>query len=71
MSKQTHPTGEVIEALAGGRFRVVMDETKHEVIAYLSGKMRISNVRVGISDKVAVILDPAGGKASNRIVWRF
>lgn len=68
-SKIKHPTGEVIEKLAGARFRIRMD-TGEEIIAYLSGKMRVRHIMIDVGDTVEVVLDPMGGKATNRIVWR-
>lgn len=64
-----NPIGVVTETLAGARFRVQMPDGK-EVICYLAGKMKIRQVSVMVGDKVEVVLDPAGGKATNRIVWR-
>lgn len=43
------------------------DESK-EILCYLSGKMRLHRIRVLVGDKVAVELDPYGGKG--RIVKR-
>jgi translation initiation factor IF-1 len=67
--RDKNPTGVVLECLAGARFRVQMDEGS-EVICYLAGKMRIKNINIVVGDVVEVVLDPAGGKATNRIVWR-
>ena len=60
-------TGVVIEALPNTLFRVrLADDT--ELLAYLSGRMRINRIRVLIGDKVSLELDPYGGKG--RIVKR-
>lgn len=67
--RQNNPTGTVTEVLAGTRFRVQMEDGK-EVICYLAGKMRMKRINILLGDKVEVILDPAGGTATNRIVWR-
>lgn len=67
--KPKYPLGTVTESLAGARFRVAMDEGQ-EVICYLAGKMRIRKISIQVGDRVEVILDPAGGKSTNRIVWR-
>jgi len=67
--KQNNPTGRVIETLAAARFRVQMEDGQ-EVICYLAGKMKVRNISVYVGDMVEVVLDPAGGKATNRIVWR-
>jgi translation initiation factor IF-1 len=43
--------GVVIEALPGTQFKVRL-ETGHEVLAYLSGKMRKYYIRILLGDKV-------------------
>ena len=45
--------GTVIEALPGTQFRVEL-ENGHEVLAYLSGKMRKYYIRILLGDKVQV-----------------
>lgn len=55
--------GIVEEALPNAFFRVVLDDAKGEVIAYLAGKMRKFRIRVLVGDKVGMVLDPYGGKA--------
>lgn len=64
------PIGRVTEALAGARFRVVMEEDQKEIIAYLAGKLKVRKINITVGDRVEVLLDPAGGHATNRIVWR-
>jgi len=53
--------GTVIEALPNTLFRVSLGEDK-EILAYLSGKMRLNRIRVLIGDRVEMVLDPYGGK---------
>lgn len=60
--------GTVIEALPNTLFRVVLDEDKKEILAYLAGKMRINRIRVLVGDRVELVKDPYGGKG--RIVRR-
>lgn len=60
--------GFVTEALPATLFRVKMEDDK-EILAYLSGKMRMHRIKVLIGDKVDVILDPYGGKG--RIIKRL
>ncbi|MCB9810907.1 MAG: translation initiation factor IF-1 [Candidatus Nomurabacteria bacterium] len=55
--------GVVEEALPNAFFRVVLDDSKQTVIAYLAGKMRKFRIRVLVGDKVGMVLDPYGGKA--------
>jgi translation initiation factor IF-1 len=60
--------GVVTEALPSTLFRVQMEDEK-EILAYLSGKMRMNRIKVLIGDKVEIVLDPYGGKG--RIVKRL
>lgn len=62
-------TGAVIEALPDTLFRVRLDGEEREMVAYLSGKMRLHRIRVLVGDRVSVELDPYGGKG--RITRRF
>ena len=64
-----YPNGVVTEALPNTMFRVLLDESKKELIAYLAGKMRLHRIRVLVGDKVEVLIDPYGGKG--RITKRF
>jgi len=68
--------GVVTEALPSTLFRVKMEdkmdakiEDKKEILAYLSGKMRMHRIKVLIGDSVEIVLDPYGGKG--RIVKRL
>ena len=68
--------GVVTEALPSTLFRVnIEDKTANdgdeakEILAYLSGKMRMHRIKVLIGDSVEVVLDPYGGKG--RIVKRL
>ena len=49
--------GTVIEALPNTQFRVQLDNG-HEIIAYLSGKMRKYYIRILPGDRVTVELSP-------------
>ncbi len=49
--------GTVIEALPGTQFRVKLDNG-HEVLAYLSGKMRKYYIRILLGDRVSVEMSP-------------
>ncbi|HPS21546.1 MAG TPA: translation initiation factor IF-1 [Candidatus Paceibacterota bacterium] len=53
--------GLVTEALPNTLFRVKIDDDK-EILAYLSGKMRMHRIKVLIGDSVEVLLDQYGGK---------
>lgn len=47
----------MVEALPGTQFRVRL-ENGHEVLAYLSGKMRKYYIRILLGDRVAVEMSP-------------
>ena len=49
--------GVVIEALPGTQFKVRL-ETGHEVLSYLSGKMRKYYIRILLGDHVRVDMSP-------------
>jgi translation initiation factor IF-1 len=49
--------GTVIEALPGTQFRVELDNG-HEVLAYLSGKMRRYYIRILLGDRVKMEMSP-------------
>lgn len=61
--------GTVIEALPNTQFRVELDNG-HEVLAYLSGKMRRYYIRVLLGDRVRVELSPYD-LSRGRIVYRY
>jgi len=68
MAEQETVEGVVEEALPNTLFRVKVEGGDEEILAYLSGKMRLHRIKVLVGDTVAVQLDPYGGKA--RIVRR-
>lgn len=68
-TQQNEVTGNVVEALPNTLFKVQLDTDHSEILAYLSGKMRLHRIRVLLGDRVSVLLDPYGGKG--RITRRF
>ena len=60
--------GEVLENLPNATFRVRL-ENGHEVLAYISGKMRMHYIRILPGDKVTVQLTPYD-LSKARIVFR-
>jgi len=60
--------GTVIEALPGTNFRVRLDNG-HEVMAYLSGKMRKYYIRILLGDRVKVEISPYD-LTRGRIIFR-
>jgi translation initiation factor IF-1 len=61
--------GTVVEALPGTQFRVELDN-EHEVLAYLSGKMRRYYIRILLGDRVRVELSPYD-LSRGRITYRY
>ncbi len=61
--------GTIEELLPGATFRVKL-ENEHEVLAHLSGKMRINRIRLGVGDEVKVEMTPYDLK-KGRITYRF
>ncbi len=67
-SEKQKVEGQVIEALPGATFKIVLGDGR-EVLAYLSGKMRLHYIKVMIGDKVTLELSPEGKRG--RIVRRL
>ncbi len=61
--------GTVVEALPNTQFRVELD-SGHEVLAYISGKMRKYYIRILLGDRVRVELSPYD-LTRGRIVYRY
>ena len=61
--------GTVVEALPSTMFRVQLDNG-HEVLAYLSGRMRKNYIRVLLGDRVRVELSPYD-LTRGRITYRY
>ena len=60
--------GVVVEALRNAEFRVRLTNN-HEVIAYVSGKLRIHSIRILPGDAVKLEMSPYD-LTKGRIVWR-
>lgn len=61
--------GTVMEALPNTQFRVELDNG-HEVLAYISGKMRKHYIRILLGDRVKVELSPYD-LTRGRIIYRY
>ena len=61
--------GTVEEALPNAMFKVKLD-TGHEVLAHISGKMRMYYIRILLGDRVQVELSPYD-LSRGRITYRF
>lgn len=62
-------SGTVIEALPNTQFRVELDNG-HDIIAYLSGKMRKYYIRIILGDRVTVEMSPYD-LTRGRITFRY
>lgn len=62
--------GTVVENLPNAKFRVQLVEGDMEVIAHVSGKMRMHYIRILPGDKVKVEISPYD-LTKGRIVYRF
>jgi translation initiation factor IF-1 len=62
-------SGEVIEALRSGTYRVALEGGHHQVLAYTAGRMRKFRIRIVVGDQVRVELSPYD-LTRGRIVFR-
>jgi translation initiation factor IF-1 len=60
--------GTVSEALPNATFKVKL-ENDHEVLAHISGKLRMNFIRILPGDKVTLELSPYD-LTKGRIIWR-
>ncbi len=60
--------GTVIEALPNAMFRVEL-QNGHQILAHISGKLRMNFIRILSGDKVTVELSPYD-LTKGRITWR-
>jgi len=51
-------SGEVVEVLGNSMFRVRLDDTGHEVVAYIGGKLRKFSIKIILGDRVDVEMTP-------------
>ncbi len=61
--------GKVVEAMPNTMFRVELD-SGHVVLAHISGKIRMSFIRISLGDRVKVELSTYDLKRG-RITWRY
>ena len=61
-------TGKVIEKLPNAMFQVEL-ENGHQVLAHISGKLRMNYSRILPGDKVTIELSPYD-LSKGRIIWR-
>lgn len=61
--------GEVVELMPAATFRVLL-ENGHEILAHLSGKMRMNKIRLLPGDKVRIEISPYD-LTKGRITYRL
>ncbi len=61
--------GEILEALPNAQFRVKLDNG-HELLAHVSGKMRMYYIKILPGDRVAVEMSPYD-LSKGRITYRY
>ena len=71
MAKQSaiEQDGSIIEALSNAMFRVEL-ENGHEIIAHISGKMRMHYIKILPGDKVKLEMSPYD-LTKGRITYRY
>lgn len=62
-------TGEVLELMPSATFKVLL-ENGHEILAHLSGKMRMNKIRLLPGDRVKVQISPYD-LTKGRITYRL
>ncbi len=67
-SRELRKMGEVLESLPSFQFRVKLDDGQ-EILAYVSGKLRMHKIRILPGDKVQIVQSPYDLKRG-RIVYR-
>lgn len=60
--------GTVLEKLPNAMFRVKL-ENNHEILAHISGKLRMNFIRILPGDKVTIEMSPYD-LSKGRIIWR-
>lgn len=60
--------GVVVECLPNAMFKVKL-ENDHEILAHISGKLRMNFIRILPGDKVTVEMSPYD-LTKGRIIWR-
>ncbi len=71
MSKQAliKQDGSIVDTLSNAMFRVRL-ENGHEILATISGKMRMHSIRILTGDKVGVEMSPYD-LTRGRIIFRY
>ena len=67
--KNIEVDGEIVETLPNAMFKVVLDNG-HEVLAHVSGKMRMHYIKILPGDKIKLELSPYD-LSRGRITFRY
>lgn len=70
--KKVEVDGVVTENMPGTKFRVQieLEGKEHEILAHISGKMRMNYIKLNVGDKVKVELTPYD-PTKGRITYRY
>ena len=60
--------GTVVEKLTNAMFQVEL-ENGHQILAHISGKLRMNFIRILPGDKVTIVMSPYD-LTKGRIIWR-
>lgn len=69
-TKAIKTEGKIVKILPNGNFRVLLDNTKKEVLCHLSGKMRQNYIKLVMGDRVKIELSPYD-LSRGRITYRI
>ncbi len=61
--------GVVTESMPNATFKVKLNNSEHEVLAHISGKLRMNFIRILPGDKVTMEMSPYD-LTKGRITWR-
>lgn len=63
-------TGEVIEVLPNSTFKVKVDESSHQLICYMGGRLKQHKIKVILGDSVKIEVSPYD-LSKGRIIFRL
>jgi translation initiation factor IF-1 len=63
-------TGKVIDVLPNSTFKVKVDETQHELICYMGGRLKQHKIKVILGDNVKIEVSPYD-LSKGRITFRL
>ena len=62
--------GEVVEVLPNATFRVLLNESKHKILAHLGGRLRQHTINILLGDRVSIEMSPYD-LTRGRIIFRY